>query len=64
MEPDAENDGEPKIMLTGALSAMLRLGLSQDFNAKSASDPGMFLSSVKVVAGARNHRELTLVALC
>ena len=56
--PGAE-DGEPEIILTGALSAMVRLGLgdkpgiSMPSAAMGEADPGLFDCSVKVVAGAR-----------
>jgi site-specific DNA recombinase len=48
-----DESGEPSIMLTGALAAMLQLGMGHDTGAKPVADPAMFLSSVKVVAGAR-----------
>ena len=52
-------EGEPEIILTGALSAMVRLGLgdkpgvSMPSAAMVEADPGLFDCSVKVVAGAR-----------
>ena len=47
-------NGEPEIILTGALASMVRLGMGQA--AAKLSDRDLFLSSVKVVAGARFER--------
>ena len=44
-------NGEPEIILTGALASMVRLGMGQA--AAKLADRDLFLSSVKVVAGAR-----------
>ena len=51
--PGADRD-QPEIMLTGALAAMLKLTMPES-TALAASGHDLFLSSVKVVAGARNH---------
>ena len=45
-------DGEPEIILTGALASMVRLGLD-DSRRPGHESPDLFSSSVKVVAGAR-----------
>jgi hypothetical protein len=56
--PGAESD-EPEIILTGALASMVRLGLpsaptkTTPSTASADGVPDLFLSSVKVVAGAR-----------
>jgi hypothetical protein len=58
--------GEPEIILTGALSAMVRLGLGdkQALSAPSTVRDGavsdLFACSVKVVAGARYQLDLLL----
>jgi hypothetical protein len=44
-----------EIILTGALAAMLKLTMPAS-TALAASGHGLFESSVKVVAGARNRR--------
>ncbi len=54
--------GEPEIILTGALAAMVRLGLPTSSTKTTPSTsgaegvPDLFMSSVKVVAGARFER--------
>ena len=53
--PDMERD-QPELILTGALAAMVKLPMPEA-TALAASGHGLFLSSVKVVAGARNHRD-------
>ncbi|MDE2391558.1 MAG: recombinase family protein [Rhodospirillales bacterium] len=56
------SSGEPEIILTGALSSMIRLGLDNKPMISTASgqcldvDSGIFDCSVKVVAGARFER--------
>jgi len=50
-------NGEPVIILTGAQASMVRLGIGQ--SAAKLPDRDLFLSSVKLGCGARNHRELT-----
>ena len=68
----SDQNGEPEIILTGALAAMVRLAMGDGNGAgnsagkrANASIPGMFDCSVKVVAWARNHRQLTpLMVLC
>ncbi len=64
----------PDIVLTGAIASMVELamgyapkaGVQHAMRAKALRGDGsdLFLSSVKVVAGARNHRELTLRTYC
>ncbi len=58
--------GKPEIILTGALAAMVRLGLPSKStktmpSARSAeSVPDLFMSSVKVAAGARDKLDMLL----
>ena len=64
VQPAADGKGL-EIELTGEIASMVRLGLSGDAAARRAllsggGDHGLFASSVKVVAGAGNHRQLTL----
>ncbi len=63
----SDDNGEPEIILTGALAAMVRLGMGNDAGAGNSASkraggsiPGMFDCSVKVVAGARSHLDLLL----
>jgi hypothetical protein len=51
-----------EIELTGAIAHMVALSLDPT-NTKKAAFDEKTACSVKVVAGARNHRELTLHAL-
>ena len=51
-----------EIELTGEIAAMLDLALNSKNGSKrgfAAGDPDLFARSVKVVAGKRNHRQLT-----
>ena len=52
-------DDGPQIELVGEIVRMVELGL----DAKQAALPGEAACSVKVVAGARNHREFQLPPL-
>ena len=52
--PGTDRD-QPEIILTGALAAMLKLTMPES-TALAASGHDLFLSSVKVVAGARFER--------
>jgi hypothetical protein len=52
--PGADRD-HPEIILTGALAAMLKLTMPES-TAFAVSGHDLFLSSVKVVAGARFER--------
>jgi hypothetical protein len=58
--------GKAEIILTGALAAMVRLGLDKkpafSLSCPSQTDavPDLFARSVKVVAGARNQLDLLL----
>ncbi|MDE1905360.1 MAG: recombinase family protein [Rhodospirillales bacterium] len=65
-----EEGGEAEIILTGILSSMVRLGLGEAPTKTTPSVgvsegvPDLFTSSVKLVAGPCNNRELVLVCLC
>ena len=59
--------GEPRIVLTGAIAAMVGLALEPDAGTTKAARGGagvsdLFASSVMVVAGTRNHLNLLLNA--
>ncbi len=63
----APNGGEPEIILTGALAAMVRLGLPDGPTKTKPSTsgvegvPDLFNRSVKVVAGTRDQLDLLLL---
>ena len=58
--PDSAAGDQPEIILTGALAAMLKLTMPETA-ALAASGHDLFLSSAKVVAGARNRLDLLLI---
>jgi hypothetical protein len=57
--PDGQRGFE--IELIGEIAAMVSLGLDgKDDSRRMAADQALFRSSIKVVAGARNHLDLLL----
>jgi site-specific DNA recombinase len=64
LHPEADGQRGFEVELVGEIAAMVRLGMGMPAAPKHGSPaggPGLFESSVKVVAGARNHLDLLLV---
>jgi site-specific DNA recombinase len=62
----APENGELRVEIRGALAGILALSAPNNKTARVGTDGSVsvLLSQIKLVAGARNHRELSPRALC